>query len=629
MNVRYAVLLLSAAAALYTASAQMHVPARSYKGYAILGSGTFCAVYSDDDRICAATKRRGIQHFYYNDYTHDYIASTSFDILDKRGERMSRSDSTGMKNYFTPSTRSLFSGTIAGTSECFVHPDGVVLSFAAQGAPAGSHVQFELQLRNNLGDSAAARLIGTRVDGTVGVARYSHGVCIGIAPHNTLWSVVFADSTLEITAPAGSATTGDVVIAVGATEAEMRGRLAALLRDPHPAGAAKRHWDAWMAKGKLPRFHTKTSDTDRLVEAYKRNLYAMKSAAVNGTIPADITGQFLTHGMPQLYPRDAMMCARVFLETGHPDEARSVISFWTDRRIPRKSPGEFFARYDAHGRAVDAGSGARYDEPEWDANGYLLRLLDMYHARTKKWVAPKETLFSLADFLARSIDSTGLLYEGGIVEWTGYLPTTNMICAAGLTTAARIARTMHDPIRAARYADASRTITRSLPATYRQDKHTYMALRFHGEKASDNRSITEPARDTVYLWDTTVNFGVLWGYPPTPEVERSNDFFNAHTIGLGGGMQYFDAYQDWLIGYGHDVFFFTTAAAAQYQARFGDLGTARSFIAWMTSHANAYGLMPERIYLNGTDCSEASPLSWCCGEYALAIYEMSRRINIE
>jgi GH15 family glucan-1,4-alpha-glucosidase len=92
----------------------------------------------------------------------------------------------------------------------------------------------------------------------------------------------------------------------------------------------------------------------------------------------------------------------------------------------------------------------------------------------------------------------------------------------------------------------------------------------------------------------------------------------------GGGLQYFDSPDPGLSSYGHDLFFFTTAAAAQYHARFGDLAKAKGHIDWMMKNTNVYGLAPERIYLNGSGCSQASPLSWCCAELAAALLEWSR-----
>ena len=75
------------------------------------------------------------------------------------------------------------------------------------------------------------------------------------------------------------------------------------------------------------------------------------------------------------------------------------------------------------------------------------------------------------------------------------------------------------------------------------------------------------------------------------------------------------------------AFFFTTSAAAQYQAKYGDPVRARLHIDWMMHNANLYGLMPERIYLNGSGCSQASPLSWCCAEFAAALLEWQKALE--
>src|SRR5581483_9671550 len=208
---------------------------------------------------------------------------------------------------------------------------------------------------------------------------------------------------------------------------------AGALRTKDLQATAAAYWEAWINRGVLPNLaHDPTAAA--LLEAYKRNLYCVKAANLNGQIPADITGQFVTNNMPQLYPRDAMMCARVLLLTGHAEEAKQVIEFWANPKIPMKTPGEWYARYDAHGAAVDGGSGARFDEPEWDANGYFIYLVSKYHDMHRVWLVDRSLLYKLADFLVAHIGRNGLLKEGGIVEWTGYLPATNMICAAALKT---------------------------------------------------------------------------------------------------------------------------------------------------------------------------------------------------
>ncbi|MGE5498772.1 MAG: hypothetical protein ACM3Q2_11905, partial [Syntrophothermus sp.] len=355
-------------------------------------------------------------------------------------------------------------------------------------------------------------------------------------------------------------------------------------------------------------------------------LYAFRAAALNGMVPADITGQFVTNNMPQLYPRDAMMCARVFLQTGHPDEAAEILKFWARPGLTMKSPGEFYARYDAYAKAVNAGSGARYDEPEWDANGYFIQLVNEYHNKTGKWLTEKTFLYELADFLVKNIDKNGLLYEGGIVEWTGYLPSTNMTCSAALSTISEIAKAFGDNEKSEVYKNASELISKSLGKTFDVKRGTLSAVRYHGVKAEGNYSISEPAKDTLYLWDTSLNFGVLYGFPDNEMIRSSNKFIQTNNVKNGGGVQYFEAKDNaWLSAYGGDMFFFTTAAAAQYQTMYGDNKIAKKHIDWMINNSNSYGLMPERIFQNLSDCSPASPLSWCNAEFALSVLKWSER----
>lgn len=156
-----------------------------------------------------------------------------------------------------------------------------------------------------------------------------------------------------------------------------------------------------------------------------------------------------------------------------------------------------------------------------------------------------------------------------------------------------------DTDRVSKYIEAAKKIRNGLSELYDKNRHAYM-----------------DKRNGIFMWNTSTNFGVLWGFPNTPELVSTNDWYLANTQKLGGGMQYFDAQ-----GYGHDVFFFNTAAAAQYQAIYGNSVEYRKMANWMLNHLNIYGLTPERIYLDESGASPASPLSWCMGEFALALLE--------
>jgi hypothetical protein len=162
-----------------------------------------------------------------------------------------------------------------------------------------------------------------------------------------------------------------------------------------------------------------------------------------------------------------------------------------------KTPGEWYARYDAHGKAVDAGSGARYDEPEWDSNGYFIYLLTKYHESQGVWLADRKLIYELADFLVAHIGQNGLLEEGGIVEWTGYLPATNMICSAALKSAAKLAREFGNEAKSLSYLGASQRIASSLPQMFDPSRQTYADVRFTGKKGPNGESL--PAKQVRRL----------------------------------------------------------------------------------------------------------------------------------
>ena len=600
-----------------------------WKGDAILGNGRICVVYTDDPRIIEKSKYPGIQHLYYNNYAVDYAASSSFTLLGNDGNPMlvDKSDSVGLSNFFTTKTIRHFESNISTDSYCFVsNEDVVVQKFIARNLKQKAGYHFNLVLRENFKSDVVTKMVVTKVENGKAIIQWSNGVYMIVTSTDPKHNITIADSIISLEGNIPHNNSVEVRIIMGSDLPTAKNILAAGKKKDLQKEAAQ-FWNAWLRKGTMPIQFSRLSLPSSLDDYYKRTLYAVKAATINGQIPADMTGQFVTNNMPQLYPRDAMKCARAFLKTGHYDEVKDIITFWTKPAIPKKSPGEFFARYDANAKAVDAGSGARYDEPEWDANGYIIQLLNWYHEQKNEWLAPKEFIYSMADFIVSKIDSTGLLYEGGIVEWTAYLPTTNMVCAAGLTTAAKLALLYGDTSKAIQYRDGAEKISQNLFKTFDLTDNSYKAIRFHGAKATDNRSITSPALEKLFMWDGTMQFGAIWGYPIDPMLSATIRFYENNIIALGGGMQYFQALEPGLSAYGNDCFFFTTASLAQYYARFEKPEKALLHLSWMCKNSNIYRLMPERIYLNQSDCSDASPLSWCNAEFAVAVAEYWNAIS--
>lgn len=599
----------------------------AWEGYSILGNGNMTVVYSDDPRISAKTHAAGIQHFYFSDYTADYVAGTSFELVGADGKRVesSQASQVGMKNFFTARTQTRLANGTSQTVLCFVHPqDAAVLSLGVSGSSGQLTYRFQAQLRKNIKTDQEISLTSLEVKGNVAIGVWSNGIALGILPRSAHAKTSVNGSSVSIAGEASAGTSEEVLLIPGSSAMEVQAKIWAFRPQKDLESAAGKFWETWMNSGKIPAFKTQSEDTAEYVEAYKRNLYCVKSANMSGQIPADITGQFVTNNMPQLYPRDAMMCARASLATGHTAEAAQVIQFWANRVIPMKSPGEWYARYDAHAKAVDAGSGARYDEPEWDSNGYFIYLVNQYHEQTGEWLVNKSLVYELADFLVHHLDSNGLLYEGGIVEWSGYLPATNMIDAAALKIAAKMAEQFGDKDKAESYTNTAATISKALPQMFDDTRQTYADVRFAQTKGAKNQSIGDKSGKKVYLWDTTANVGIIWGYPNHREIELSNVFYDKNTTGMGGAMRYFDSPDPGLAGYGHGFFFFTTAAAAEYQLLQGKVEAGKGFLDWMVRNANSYGLMPEHISPDGSQCSPASPLSWCSAEFAAAVLLLSQ-----
>lgn len=590
-----------------------------WKGNAVLGSGNVCVVYSDDPGICSKSGVSGIQHFYIDDYTVDFIRGTSISFDDiKTNKTLLKST---LSPFYRVHSKYQHNGIFTVDEYTLVDPSGIVITeYAPDNSNISASFRIEIGIREEFVSSRITRVVKVTEQGQSVTYYWDNGKALNFLCSGAQMKLTREKNKLIFSGQMSGKKSIFLTIAPVSEQKKKpkRSELSNLRKLMADAG---KFW-AKTLDTVLHKFPPTSSNTHAdEMEFLKRTVYSVLAASLNAMIPADMTGQFVTNAMPQLYPRDALKCARVFFRLGLPGAAAKIIRYWCGGGVPHKSPGEFFARYDAYGDAVDAGSGARYDEPEWDANGYLLTLLRDYHTLTGVWLTESACIYSFADFIARNIDSTGLLFEGGIVEWTGYLPTTNMVCAAGLTAAAEMAQVLGDSLRAIQYRVSAGIISQNMHKTFDSTRRAYCAVRFSGKKATDNSSFSGKGGEKNFLWDGTAQFGFLWGYPRHPELDSTIRFYEQNTVRPGGGLQYFEALDPGLSAYGNDIFFFTTASLAQYYARTSQKEKARLHIKWMINNSNTYGLMPERIYLNGTDCSEASPLSWCNAEFAAAVYE--------
>lgn len=538
-----------------------------YWGSKIMGNGHFCAVYSDHAQN--EEGQYGLQHLYIGDYTKDFIAATRIWL----NEKPVSFDSTWTDPYFAAKSMTHDAGILVFPMQ---HQNALIFQVNTAGKTI-PEIAISFQFRA----AAESRLIK-------------------VTPQDKDLQVVMADGQAFVL---GFRKPGDLTLicAFGDNVKAANDTFSTLSEMGNLLSAAQKQWDQWLAQGHVPAFNE-----DEDTELYKTNLVAIKGVNLQGAIPADVTGQFVTNGLPQLYPRDAMMTARCFLETGHLAEAKEIVNFWND--IPYKTTGEWYARYDAYGQAVNAGSGAPYDVPEWDSNGYYASLIRRYYDLTGEWIGSEQRLWEVLDFIGTHRSENGLLEEGGIVEWVAFLPATNMSVCAGLLDGALVAQLKRDSVRAERYLQVSQEIAANLIQIYEQKRNAFFDW-----------------RQDQFFFNTSANFGYIWGFR-LPEIVdwlvNTNEYYRQNCTKLEGGVQYFGS-DGHAAGYGTDLFGFTTAAAAQFQAFEGTPDKFRDHLDWLKNNANTYGLIPERVHFpvseEGTGVAEASPLSWCNAEFVMAL----------
>ncbi len=583
------------------------VPAGPFPGYAVLGNGSISAVWSDDD---GSGDPPGITHLYRGDFGLDLAVGGRTRVLE--GGEIRSGARVGLDPFFA--TYSELPLACGGTLHwrAFVGEDDavVVLGSLAAGADACDvRVVPHVTLRESPHIDGTVSLTSAEAVDSILRADFTDGSGVALAAHpqHAAWQIGTVDTgtladglpstaegghdlavQLDLSAAAGAEQAFRWVLAVGDGGEDAAEIAQARLDATDPLADAAAHWDDWS-----PQALCGADDPCRIAAA---NLYAARSSSLNGSVPADLTGQFVTNDFPQLYPRDALMVARALELTGHPDEAWEIVLDWLDSDRDGPQPGEWYARYDAVGRAVDGGTGAAFDVPEWDCNGYLAMLVERLGPQMLD-ATQRETLLLAMDTLVSLQDDDGLFFEGGIVEWEGRLPATAMTSWAGLDAAARLADAWGEPDRAADYRDAAGRIRGGLWLLYDFD-----------------RMLLADERDGGLAYDTSMLFGPAWGFPADPRLDSSLDWILDNATAHGGGVRYFDG-----MGYGQDLFYFTTSATAQYASTLGDTEAAGDLIDWMRSFSNRYGLAPERVYTDGSGAAEASPLSWCAAEVAVAV----------
>ncbi|MCX8011331.1 MAG: hypothetical protein N3A61_09275 [Ignavibacteria bacterium] len=565
----------------------------NYAGYAIIGNGNVCAVYTDDFRY----ESIGITKLFYKNYTASYVQSSFINPKNAKRKILYEDFFSAVSEFIVIKEKY--------KTVTFITSDGVVVNRIYSSVP-NDEIEFTVVINDTIITDKVVKLIfSPSFDSTQNFIHciWNNGTKLLFASRKEASAYTIDGENLSIKVKQDKTGYVEFYLVIDENINNAKRLLTNARSAKDNLANAKAYWNKWLNSG----FVLKSKDKN-LEDFYARNLYSAFSSNLNGMIPADMTGQFLTNGMPQLYPRDALMTARAFVNSNHIESAIKVLDFWAKETMPLKTNGELYARYDANGLAVDAGNGARFDLPEWDSNSYFTILVyDIWKKTNKIKKQHYNAVKKFLQFVVSKIDTMGLLYEGGIIEWVGYLPATNMISISGLRKGAELCRHFGDVALAKELEIGARFIEANLFKMFDQERKTYIDLRPLEKLEAQN------------LWDTSVNFGAVWDYKINQHLRLTNEFIWNNCRKLGYGIQYFDSPDEGLAGYGHALFGFTTSAAAQYYAKIKDKERYLALINWMMNNSNVYRLMPERVYLDGKDCSPASPLSWCCAEFVNAL----------
>jgi hypothetical protein len=593
-------------------------PTGPYAGYAVLGNGRISAAYGEPSASAGAGDQApGLGHL--------FVGSFAFDAVEVGRTRLYVGGSevtggaVGIEPFFAAHRAVDLPGGGHAEWRTFVGAaDAVVVqgTVTAGGQALSVRVVAEVRLRASPhldgGVSVAAVERADAADRAELLGRFDDGTTLALGASPSSAALAATASGVDLALPvdlalaAGATAPFRWALAVGQGVDAARGTLAEVLAQPDALAGATAHW-ASFAPATL-------CEVDPRCTLAAANLYAARASSLGGQVPADLTGQFVTNGHPQLYPRDALMVARALHLGGHDAEAWEIVRDWLDSERPgpplsdgqARAPGWYgawYARYDALGRAVDAGRGAAYDVPEWDSNAYLAVLVDELGAGSLTADEQQKVLAAL-DWLVAKQDADGLWPEGGIIEWVGRLPGTAMVAWAGLDAGARLADGWGLASRATQYRAAAGRLRAGL-----------LRVLF------DLRRLTlADLRDGGLYYDTSLLFGPVWGYPVDPLARASLAFARSEASALGGGVRYFESPPGHpASGYGQDLFHFTTAGAAQVALQLGQVSEATALVDWMVAHTNRYGLAPERVFSDGSGAAPASPLSWCAAEVATTL----------
>lgn len=373
-------------------------------------------------------------------------------------------------------------------------------------------------------------------------------------------------------------------IVVGDNEVDVQNQIDHF-KDKQSLDEIKKHWKQWLGKSN----NSKESKT---------MLVALKSASLNGFLPADLTGHYFTGGKVCFYVRDALMASRAFMYSGHAIEAKQIVDVLM--KCPRKENGEFYQRYTPD-LVPDEGANNNVFS-QIDVIGYFGRVISDYYRLYGKWIVEYSVFKMIMDTLLK-IDQREGLYgpEGGVNEGVygpAFITSTNMFIVGGLIGAIDYANKTKHNVDALRWEIWVKDIMHGIEKNYLEENYfSYGFVNYHPE--------------LIRRYDTPQLLASSLGYP-------LNDKFKTNFYTLLKIAKYFENG----IGYSEQEYhngpwLFNTAGAAETAYLLGDFEAYHALKKWMLRHRNAYGLLPEAIDAKNEKISFINPLMWANAEYVV------------
>lgn len=356
-------------------------------------------------------------------------------------------------------------------------------------------------------------------------------------------------------------------------------------------GEALKYWTNYLNRGN----EILNKEHEHII---KVNQIAIKSAMINGFVPADLTGHYFSEGLPSYYARDSMMIARAFLLSGHLEEAKKVMIYLLNR--VRKETGEFYQRYNGRGESSEGANNSVFQQ--LDSIGYFMKNVRDYYKLTGELLVSQKEIKSLMDVLINCEKKNGMVGpEGGVNEGVygpAFITSSNMFIYGGIQSSIEL---IDDHEYKERLTQLNQDILKGIESTYLKDEgYMYGYVTYHD--------------DLVKKYDTPVYFGVLYGFENTENMKKTHKYLMKNAAYYSHGIGYSEQ------EYHHGPWLFNTCACGEYAFINEDMNTYNNKVKWVVEHSNCYGLMPEAISADDEKLPFINPLIWACAEFVSASF---------